>query len=132
MEQSIVIIDEIDKITVTDGDDDNVGRAGVQRDLLQIVGGSVIGITVPAKDLEFINDYLTEIYKFTKPTAAKVTKTKGGKKTVIATVTEEVPDTSKAKYRVPASSGKFIDIPTASLYLVVCPLRHLRRSTPSA
>ena len=112
MEQSIVIIDEIDKITVDDGDNDNVGRAGVQRDLLQIVGGSVIGITVPAKDLAFINDYLTEIYKFTKPTAAKVTKTKGGKKTVITTVTEEVPDTSKAKYRVPASSGTLIDIPT--------------------
>ena len=66
IESSIVLIDEIDKIAQNKGDNDNVGRVGVQRDLLMLLDGNSLTSECAAKELAFVDEFTKEVDELTR------------------------------------------------------------------
>ena len=66
IESSIVLIDEIDKIAQNKGDNDNVGRVGVQRDLLMLLDGNLLTSECTAKELAFVDEFTKEVDELTR------------------------------------------------------------------
>ena len=66
IESSIVLIDEIDKIAQNGGDNDNVGRVGVQRDLLMLLDGNLLTSECTAKELAFVDEFTKEVNELTR------------------------------------------------------------------
>ena len=66
IESSIVLIDEIDKIAQNKGDNDNVGRVGVQRDLLMLLDGNLLTSECTAKELAFVDVFTKEVDELTR------------------------------------------------------------------
>jgi ATP-dependent protease HslVU (ClpYQ) ATPase subunit len=66
IESSIVLIDEIDKIAQNKGDNDNVGRVGVQRDLLMLLDGNSLTSECTAKELAFVDEFTKEVDELTR------------------------------------------------------------------
>ena len=61
----IVLIDEIDKIAQSKSDDDNVGKVGVQRDLLTLLNSDIVTKEYSAKSLTFVDDFIEEVEALT-------------------------------------------------------------------
>lgn len=85
IESSIVLIDEIDKIAQNKGDNDNVGRVGVQRDLLMLLDGNLLTSECTAKELAFVDEFTKEVDELTR--------------------TVEVDDKGKTKFRKPVKGN---------------------------
>ena len=85
----IVLIDEIDKIAQSKSDDDNVGKVGVQRDLLTLLNGNIVTKEYSAKSLAFVDDFIEEVEALTstvKPNSKGVSKYRKPVKGVIGDI----------------------------------------------